>query len=245
MNTHILSPSSIVQGIPRRGYGIRLLACVSLAIGVLAGCQPQAHTVRYTLSPEDMRSPDIAPCHALRVAVAQVPREKKPYDLTPMTRLNCTALSDLLVQHLTARRVFAVQETAGPGAWKDTPREIGQLKARGTDALLLARVVTMQGGRAQSNTEQLGQALGSPLLTMVGAAEKTLYLVSANVEFKLISTLDGNTLWYGHGIGSAYGKEGLGQAIDASLKAAFANVINDLSAAQLDKRRLNRPDSSQ
>ena len=244
MNSYPLSAFSPGAGAPWRGGGILLLVCVSLGAGLGAGCGPQGRTVRYTLGPEEVRAPDAPPSHLMRVDLAQLPREKQPYNLTPPVGLSYDALSDLLAQHLSARRVFAVLETAGPDAWKNTPREVQRLRARGTDALLLARVVALQGGRAQSGTEQVGQALGSPLLTIVGAAEKTLYIVSANVEFKLIATQDGQTLWYGHGVGSAYGKEGLGPAIDASLKTAFTSVISDLSAAQLDKRRLNLPDHS-
>jgi len=162
--------------------------------------------------------------------------------MTPLNFRNYEVLPTL-VQHLSAKQVFAAQEPAGPKAWKDTPQELQRLKARGIEALLLARVVTMQGGRAQSTTEQVGARLGSLPLMLVGAAQKTVYMVTANVELKLVSTSDGSTLWYGRGVGSAYGKEGLAPAIDASLKAAFSNVINDLCGAQLAKPRSKPSDT--
>jgi len=109
--------------------------------------------------------------------------------MTPLNFRNYEVLPTL-VQHLSAKQVFAAQEPAGPKAWKDTPQELQRLKARGIEALLLARVVTMQGGRAQSTTEQVGARLGSLPLMLVGAAQKTVYMVTANVELKLVSTSD-------------------------------------------------------
>lgn len=203
----------------------------------LCGCA--SHTVQYSLGPSPART---SACQSIRVAVAPVPREQAPYQCGSAAygavRLNREALSKLLSQHLTQQRVFTATETTDREASKHTTKDYAALKARGVDVLLVPRVLQIQGGRSMGVTDGVGTALGSAALLAASPLEKTFYTATATVEFKLIATADGSTLWYGTSIGTAQGTEGLNKTVDASLQAAFENLINDLCAAELDRRRL-------
>lgn len=217
---------------------------VLLAAIMLSGCA--SHTVKYSFGAPPLH---VEPSHHIRVAVAPVPRETYPYQCGSIAygavSFNRSALTELLTQHLSHERVFAAVEITGANAAKPTPGEFSRLRARGIDALLLPRVVQIQGGSGSSAgvrvTEQVGMALDSPALLAGSLSadllEKKFCVATSTVEFKLVSTANGNTLWYGTGLGTVNGAGGLNKAVDASLGAAFANLIKDLCAAQLDERR--------
>ena len=197
-----------------------------LLIILLFGCA--AHVVHYDFGPP-VASP--GPAQPIRVALAPIPTRLYVSQIF----FNHKALTDLLAQQLTYGHVFESVETVKYDVSKNNPDELQRLKQRGFQAVLAARVVQVEGGRSYGTMQAVGQILASPALMIAGSLENTFYAATSTVEFKLISTANGRTLWYGTSIGTANGREGMKQTLDTSLGAAFRNLIKDLSEAQIEK----------
>lgn len=205
---------------------------------VLAGC---AHTPYYTL--DEMSRPE-SPTHAFRVAVAPFGDERSLKE----PNISDKGFSAMIVRHFEDAKLFAHQDLVGADFIRPTPEQLGRLKTKGYDAILVGSITDFSWSRDKLSSLALlpiwiaGFAVPVFNLLLIPASiivdKGRIVMEHTSLTAKLLETSSERVIWEGQASGNATTQDLPEEVsiIDASLKNAVTSLIEQLKSASFQSK---------